>query len=344
MTLPPSAPAEPARPIRRLDRKLAAISEGRDTPDDFVLADAKDADMASGVTAAGPAGDAPDGAMGPGRYRTRDAYLAAMRAQAAEGIVDILLASASNAERLAASGALPADLSLAVRANDTSEIWLGRGSSYSTQPSQPFRSADLVAVRPFCDLVLYSVTFNNDLALDLATLEAYREFRIEAEALGVRHFLEVFNPNAPVGLDAASIPGFVNDAIMRTLAGVTVSQRPIFLKTAFNGTAALAELVEHDRSLAVGILGGGTGTTRDTFELLQRVQAHGARLALFGRKIQYADSQLDLVRQMPPLLRGDLSPSDAVRAYHEALAEAGRTPHRSLEADLRITDPILLAE
>jgi hypothetical protein len=89
------------------------------------------------------------------------------------------------------------------------------------------------------------------------------------------------------------MPGFINDSIMRTLAGITSSQRPLFLKTAYNGAAALAELVEHDPSLAVGILGGDSGTTRDTFELLDRVQAHGARLALFGRKIQYADSQLD---------------------------------------------------
>jgi hypothetical protein len=344
LILSQSAPEVAARPVRRLDRKLAAIIEGREGPDDFVLADAKDADMASGVTAAGPLLDPPDGDLGPGRYRTRQSYLAAMQAQASEGLVDILLASASNAERLAAAGSLPDDLTLAVRANDTSEIWLSRSSTYRARPSRPFRSADLVAIRPFCDLVLYSVTFNNDVALDLATSEAYREFRIEAEALGMRHFLEVFNPNAPLELDASSIPGFVNDSIIRTLAGVTTSQRPLFLKTAFNGTAALAELVEHDRSLAVGILGGGTGTTRDTYELLQRVQAHGARLALFGRKIQYADSQLDLVRLMPPVLRGELSPADAVRAYHRALAADGCTPRRSLEADLQITDPVLLAE
>jgi hypothetical protein len=45
-----------AGPLRRLDRKLGAITAGRYTPDDFVLADAKDADMAFGLTSAGPAG------------------------------------------------------------------------------------------------------------------------------------------------------------------------------------------------------------------------------------------------------------------------------------------------
>ena len=46
---------------RRLDRKLDTITAGRYTPGDFVLADAKDADMAFGLTSAvrpGPAATA----------------------------------------------------------------------------------------------------------------------------------------------------------------------------------------------------------------------------------------------------------------------------------------------
>jgi hypothetical protein len=56
---------------RRLDRKLASISAGFYTPDDFVIADAKDADMAFGVTAPGPLPGAEAGRVGPGVYRTR---------------------------------------------------------------------------------------------------------------------------------------------------------------------------------------------------------------------------------------------------------------------------------
>jgi hypothetical protein len=48
---------DPAGNFRRLDRKLGAITAGRYTPGDFVIADAKDADMAFGLTSAGPAGD-----------------------------------------------------------------------------------------------------------------------------------------------------------------------------------------------------------------------------------------------------------------------------------------------
>ncbi len=339
----PAGVAVPRRPVRRLDRKLSNIAAGRYTPDDFVIADAKDADMAFGVTSAGPVADAPAGEAGPGRYRTRSEYLGAMRALVAQGELDVLLTSAANGERLAQDGSLE-DMTLAVRANDSTDIWNNRGGRYPALPSRPFRTADLTAVRPFCDLVLYSVTFNNDLDYDLATLEAYGKFRQEAAALGVRHFLEVFNPNAAAGLVADRVGAFVNDSIIRALAGVTHEQRPLFLKVAYNGPDALAELAEHDPSLVVGVLGGSAGTTRDTFELLQQAERHGARVALFGRKIQRAESQLDLVGLMRPVLRGELNPADAVRAYHDALAKAEITPQRSLEADLEVTDPVLRPE
>jgi len=316
---------------RRLDRKLDAILAGRYTPDDFIIADAKDADMAFGVSA-------------PWRGRTRADYLEDMRALVAADALDILLTSASNGERLAADGSLDDEVTLAVRANDTTDIWNHRGSSYTTTPSHPFRTADLAAVRPFCDLVLYSVTFNNDIERDIATLDAYSAFRREAAAVGMRYFLEIFNPNAPVGLAPEDVGAYVNDAIIRTLAGVTAAHRPLFLKMPYNGADALTELVEHDPSVVVGILGGSTGTTRDTFELLDRAQRGGARVALFGRKIQRAESQLDLVGLMRPVLRGELAPADAVRAYHDALAKAELTPYRSLQDDVEVTDPVLRSE
>jgi hypothetical protein len=47
---------------------------------------------------------------------------------------------------------------------------------------------------------------------------------------------------------------------------------------------------------------------------------------------------------MRPVLRGDLTPADAVRAYHAALAKADLAAARSLDDDLEITDPALEAE
>ncbi len=334
----------PTTAARRLDRKLSHIAAGRYVPDDFVIADAKDADMAFGVAAPGRLPGAPEGDAGPGRYRTRQSYLDAMRAVAAQGEIDILLTSASNGERLAADGSLGDEVTLAVRANDSTDIWFSRGAGYPTQPARPFRTVSLAAIGPFCDLVLYAITFNNDLDHDLATLEAYRAFRQEAAARGIRHFLEVFNPNAPNDLAPDDVGAFVNDSIVRALAGVTRAERPLFLKMAYNGAAALAELVEHDASIVVGILGGSAGTTRDTFELLERAQANGGRVALFGRKIQRSESQQDLVGLMRPVLRGELTPVDAVRAYHDALAAAGISPQRTLEADLELSDPVLRSE
>jgi hypothetical protein len=332
------------RPDRRLDRKLASIAGGSYTADDFVLADAKDADMGFGLTAPGAIDEAPAGMLGPGRYRTRRAYLEAMSALVRQGLLDVLLVSASNGEQLVKEDLVDDEVTLAVRANDTTDIWLARGGTYSTLPSRPFRSADLRAIRPLCDLVLYSVTLNNDLERDLATLEAYREFRSEAGALGMRHFLEIFNPNAPAGLRPGQVPAFVNDSIVRLLAGLTADERPLFLKMTYNGAEALDELVEHDPTLVVGILGGVAGTTRDTFELLRRTEVHGGRVALFGRKIQQAESQLALVALMPAVLRGELHPEEAVRAYHDALAEAGIEPRRTLLADVELTDPVLRSE
>lgn len=328
---------------RRLDRKLEAIREGRYAPGDFIIADAKDADMAFGVMAPGSASGAGFGAVGPGQYRTRQAYLADMEGQIALDAIDIILTSASNGEELIRRGSLSADMTLAVRANDSTDIWSQRGATSPGVASRPFRTVDLASVHPFCDLVLYSVTLNDDVDRDLITLSAFNEFRAEAHDVKMRYFLEVFNPNAAT-LQPRDVGAFVNDSIVRMLAGVTSSHRPLFLKMQYNGSDVLAELAQHDSSLVIGLLGGSSGTTRDTYELLSRGQASGARVALFGRKIQRAESQLDLVALMRPVLEGSLTPAEAVREYHEALAAKGIAPSRSLEQDLEVTDPVMRGE
>lgn len=326
-----------AKTKRRLDKKLRSIHAGRYLPSDFILADAKDADMAFGVTAPGPIRD------GSG-FRTREQFLADMAAQVRLGQFDIMLTSASNAELLRQSDVLDDQITLAIRANDSTDIWSQRGSLGPTTPARPFRTAHLPSVRDITDLVLYSVTLNNDIDADRMTLDAFTAFRLEAADLGIRYFLEVFNPNQPVQLATDAIGPFVNDSIIRMLAGVTSVHRPLFLKMAYNGHDSLRELADHDPTLVVGILGGSAGTTRDTFELLHRAESAGARVALFGRKIQRAESQLDLVRLMRPVLERKLSPADAVRAYHEALSAASIQPARPLDVDLEVTDPLLRAE
>jgi hypothetical protein len=157
----------------------------------------------------------------------------------------------------------------------------------------------------------------------------------------MRYFLEVFNPNAPQNLSAEDMPAFVNDSILRALAGVTSAGRPAFLKIPYNGAKWLDELVSYDPDLVVGILGGSAGTVRDCFELLHQGERNGARVALFGRKINLAESPLDLLALFQPVLKREIAPKEAVRAYHASLEKAGIRPKLPLPDDLMISEAAL---
>ncbi len=323
----------------RLDQKLAAIRAGRYTREDFIIADAKDGDMGPSLTSTGP-DRAADGSWS--RYRTRPQFLEQIKAIVAQDIVDIMLVSASNLELLAEDGVFrDSAVKPAIRANDTTDIWVVRGNSYSSRPSRPFRSALLSQSKSRTDLGLYSITFNNDLDADYASLNAFRDFRADAAAAGFDYFLEIFNPNVACGLDAAAMPAFVNDSILRCLAGLTRAERPKFLKIVYNGPKALDELASFDPGLVVGVLGGGAGTTRDCYELLAQAERYGARVALFGRKINLAESPLAMVAMMRRVVEGDIGPAEAVRAYHGELQKAGIKPLRPLEQDGEITEAVL---
>ena len=332
---------------KSLDLKIERI---RSDPSckEFILADAKDADMAYGLAAPGPNRQYPQSRH---RYRSLAEYRQAIREVTKQGLVDIMLMSASTSEILTIEERLfdNSRVTPAVRANDTTDIWLPRGGRYATQPSRPFRTTTIDYIhcakrqcqqwerRRGANLGLYSVTFNNDAERDRQTLEAYKQFRIEAEAAGYRHFLEVFPPNACDTLSEQEIPHFVNDCIARTLAGVTKSTGPLFLKMPYFGPAAMEELVHYDPSLVVGILGGSAGTTHDAFHMLWEAKKYGARAALYGRKINHADDQLTFVKYLRLLADDQIEPEEAVRAYHAELASMNIQPQRSLEEDLQLT-------
>jgi hypothetical protein len=240
-----------------------------------------------------------------------------------------------------------------VRANDTTDIWIARGGRYAEAPSRPFRTATIDHAqcghldctdeerRRGVNLGLYSITFNNRLELDLAALEEYRAFRLEAERKGFRHFLELFDPNAPEGLTPDQVPAFINDCVARLLAGVPRASRPVFLKMVYHGPQAMEELVAYDPHLIVGVLGGGAGTTYDAFKLIAEAQRHGARVALFGRKINNAEHQLSFVKFLRLITDGVISPEEAVRAYHGVLQQLGIKPHRRLEDDLTLQTNVM---
>jgi len=188
------------------------------------------------------------------------------------------------------------------------------------------------------DLGLYSVTFTNNLDEDYAALEAFHDFRIEAERKRFRYFLEVFNPNIDPGFDDKKTGGFLNDNIIRCLAGVTTAGRPIFLKIPYNGPGPLEELVSYDPDLVVGILGGSAGTTRDAFQLIHDAQKYGAKVALFGRKINLSEHPLVFIEHLRAITNGEITPEEAVKSYHGKLQADGITPLRTFEEDSQLTD------
>ena len=328
---------------KTLDQKLAAIHADPSGCREFILADAKDADMAFGIAAPGRHGS-------EDRFKTLDEFRDQIRQITQQGIVDIMLMSASTSDQLTMQERLFENSAVtpAIRANDTSDIHVFRGSRIGQAASRPFRTASLDHVqcghldcRPEdrgrgANLGLYSITFNNDRDLDLDSLNAYKQFRDEAERKGFRHFLEVFNPNLPNAVSPGELPGFINDVIVRTLAGVTSAQRPLFLKMAYQGPRAMEDLVSYDPHLVVGILGGTAGSTLDAFQLLHDAQKHGARAALFGRKINQAENQLAFVETLRHVADRLLTPVEAVKAYHSELTKQGLKPHRSLADDLTL--------
>ena len=325
---------------KRYDEKIDRIRRGAYRTGDLIIADAKDADLSGGVQATGPLRDETGARIG---WRSRPQFLESITRIVADDVVDIMLLSASNLQHLETVGAFAGSaVQPAFRANDTSDVWGGiRHGAYLASPSRPYRSADLAAFDDAGALALYSLTFNNSLADDLRSLEAFAAFRAEARMRGQRYFLEVFNPNVDCGIAAADVPAYVNDCVLRTLAGLTREERPEFLKIAFNGAAALEELTRYDPGLVIGLLGGGAGTTRDAFELLAQGERAGARIVLFGRKINLAEDEVLMIRFLRKVGDRELTPIEAVKGYHAALRDVGKAPDRPLDDDLVLSSETL---
>jgi hypothetical protein len=337
---------------KSLDRKLAALHADPHGSKEFILADAKDADMALAIGAPGKSPEAHGQEL---RYRTLAEFRDIIRQIVRQGLVDIMLMSASTNEALTIEERLfdGSPVTPAARANDTTDIHIVRGSRYPTQPSLPFRTATIDHIqcgRVACateerhrgaNLGLYSITFTNDAVQDREALEQYKQFRLEAERKGFRHFLEVFDPNQPGMVEPGDVAEFINDVIVRTLGGVTSRGRPVFLKMVYHGPRAMEELVNYDPHLVVGILGGSAGTTYDAFKLLSEAKKYGARVALFGRKINHAENQLAFVRFLRSIADGEITAEEAVRAYHGVLQQLGIRPHRSLEEDMQLQTGVM---
>ena len=216
-----------------------------------------------------------------------------------------------------------------------------RNGEYSKEESRPFATAQLKHAINFVDLGLYSITFNKNVDRDVNMLNLYRDFRIQAEEIKMRHFLEVFNSSV-INLSIKEMGEYVNDCILKTLSGQLSSERPLFLKIQYNGPKAMEELSSYDpEGLIVGILGGSQGTSRDCFELIFQAHKYGARVALFGRKINLSEDQHLMVKTMKQVVNSSLKSDEAVKYYHDSLSKININPDRNLEADIELTDPAL---
>jgi hypothetical protein len=225
---------------KSLDIKLAKI-KANPSCKEFIIADAKDADMAFGIASPGKS---PEHYATEGKFRNLPEFRECIRQVVRQGSIDIMIMSPHINDLLTIRERLFDDSQVtpAARANDTTDVHVIREGVYIMQASRPFSTATIDQIqcgRVDCpddnritgaNLGLYSVTFNNDLDLDHDTLVKYKEFRIEAERKGFKHFLEVFDPNAAVNpIPPDKLGGFINDMVVRSLAGVPEAGRPLFL-------------------------------------------------------------------------------------------------------------------
>ena len=328
---------------KSLDTKLADIRTNPNS-DAFIIAYAADPDMSKGLATLTDA------------TPTIQAYYDDLTDLTEQAKIDVLLTSVSTMDVLAREKRLfdASTVTPAVRANDTTDLWDATGAAYTTLPSRPFASPTIEEAqygtllpqpdqKPDIDLGLYSITFNNDLDTDWLSMMQFKTFRTEATRKGFRYFLEVFNPNvADCGVRPEDIPTYVNDQIARMLAGIPRASRPEFLKIAYNGPEAMESLVNYDSTVVVGILGGATSTTYDSFKLISEAKKHGARVALFGRRIKGAENPRAFVEVLRNVADGLVSPEEGVKIYRNALDKLGIAPLRNFEDDMVLFTPGLV--
>src|SRR5438128_7969612 len=158
---------------KSIDQKLKRIHADPHRCKEFILADAKDADMALAI---GAPGKSPEAHSGELRYRSLAEFRDIIEQIVEQALVDIMLMSASTNEVLTIHKRIfdRSRVTPAARVNDTTDIHIVRGSKYPTQSSLPFRTATLDHIQcghldckpderhTGANLGLYSITFNND--------------------------------------------------------------------------------------------------------------------------------------------------------------------------------------
>jgi hypothetical protein len=321
---------------------------------EFILADAKDADMAYGIAACGKS---PEHHAHEGRFRSLEEYRGCIRQVVRQGLVDIVLMSAhTNAILTMQEGIFEGSpITPAARANDTTDIHVARGWGLSpTQPSQPVpaqrpstrsSAATPTARRTRAHPRREPRPLQRDLqqrsrSVDRAHARCTtRRSASRRKRKGFRHFLEVFAPNAPQQPARSRQARRVHQRHDRAhrWPGVPESGRPAVPQDALprdpgspRSWPGTIPAVDHRRSWAAR---RAPPTTPSSWS--HDAQKYGARVALFGRKINNAEHQLAFIDDCcGTSSTANVSPEEAVHAYHGVLHRSSASPpHRPLPDD-----------
>ena len=348
--LAPSRSVDPTRnPHEIARRKLANIHADPHGAKDFILADAKDADMAAGLAA--PGKDA-----GHGQDRARWPSIATRCARSSrQGLVDIMLMSASTSEVLTIQRAAVRRLARhARRPRQRHDRHPPASPAAPTRRSRRGRSASATIDQIQCGKVdpdarraaaaartSASTRSRRTTTSTFDYVDARRRTRNSASRPSARASATSSKSSTPTPAAAAvpDGPRAVHQRPDRPHARRRAAARAGRSSSRSSTTARRRwrSWSPTTRTSCPGILGGSSGTTYDAFKLLEEAKKYGARAALFGRKINNSEHQLTFVRFLRAIADGQIGAEEACRAYHGDLAKLGIKPYRPLDDDLELT-------
>jgi len=314
--------------MKTLDSKLAAIHADPAAAQDFILADAKDADMAFGLSATG---------VDPmtGRPRSLADFRDQMREVVRQGLVDIVLMSASTNDVLTREG-LFADSAVtpAVRANDSTDIHVLAGAPYPQQP--------LTAV---ADSENDEIIAGRDQPGALLDHASWRRGTRRCGARGVSglqgrgragrpaSLLEVFAPNVPCRCRTSAASSTTSSPDAGCVPGLDAAVPESCRTAARRRWRNWSRTTASDRGVSAG-------RPHD----LRRVPpaAGGPSPRRPRRPVSAQDNrsehQLTFVRYLRAIADGEIDAAEACRSYHADLERLGIRPTAPLQDDLLLTD------
>lgn len=312
---------------KSLQRKWLALHAKPSRPDIFVLGDAKESDLAlRGLPPAiARSLERPDANF---PYSSREAWLDQLRELLEDSLLDMILVSPELAREVAGKGGIFDHSPVSAAVRSVPGHWMPPPAAVESGP---------VDGGP---LPVFGVGYCRDRAIDARELDQYENFRRRAGAARTRHLLELYPSCGCDGGPPKRVDDVLADRLLHSILEVSPTARPAMIHAPYYGPRLMEQIVACLPGIPVGIVGGAAGTTFDAFSLLVEAARHGARGALFGRRIAAAEHQPSFVRFLDYLSKGEVSPVEAVHAYHGVLQALGIRPFRDLAEDLLPTSQL----